>query len=302
MSVSRAVILAAGYGTRMLPATKAIPKELLPLVDMPVIEYIVDELVQSGIEHLILVTSSSKRAVEDHFGRAHELEYLLEAKGDSERLARVRRSRHLADISFVRQHELGGIAHAVMTARRAIGDQPFVLVLPDDVIVADPPATRQLLDVFDRVQASVVCVEPVPEERVSAYGVIAGEDTGSGVYRVSGLVEKPRPEEAPSNLAIVGRYVFTSAIFDAIEQTSPGAGGELQITDAMANLLTCEPLFAATVRGRRYDTGQPISFMQAGIELMLQHDAYGGRLAEYLRQLMESELFRAAEAAGQKGP
>jgi UTP--glucose-1-phosphate uridylyltransferase len=300
MSVTRAVILAAGFGTRMLPATKAVPKELLPLVDTPAIELIAEELIQSGIEHLIIVTSASKRAVEDHFGRAHELERLLEDKGDASRLERVRRSWRMADVAFVRQHEMGGIAHAVMTARRAIGEQPFVLVLPDDIIVAEPPATRQLLDVYARVRASVVCVEEVPRSRVSAYGVIAGERVEEGVYRVSGLVEKPAPEEAPSNLAIVGRYVFTPAIFRAIENTAPGAGGELQITDAMARLLDREQLYAASVRGHRYDTGQPLGFLQAAIELALMRDDVRQPFATYLSKLVESDLFRNARALGQK--
>lgn len=302
MKVTRAMILAAGYGTRMLPATKAVPKELLPLVDTPVIEYIVEELLDSGIEHLVVVVSSGKRAVEDHFGRAHELEQLLEAKGDLARLERVRRSWKAADVMFVRQHEMGGIGHAVLTARRAIGEAPFVLVLPDDVIVGSVPATRQLLDVFEQFDASAVCVERVPRDRVSAYGVIAGEPVAEGVYRVTGLVEKPPPEKAPSDLAIVGRYVFTPAIFEAIEQTQPGSGGELQITDAMVHLLRRQPLYAAIVQGKRYDTGQPFGFLQAGIELMLSRPEYRGQLTEYLSQLVESDLFHAAHAAGEKGP
>ncbi len=301
MNVTRAVILAAGFGTRMLPATKAVPKELLPLVDTPAIELIADELVQSGIEHLILVTSSSKRAVEDYFGRAHELERLLEEKGDRDRLERVRRSMGMADVAFVRQHEMGGIAHAVMTARRTVGDQPFVLVLPDDIIVAEPPATRQLLDVYNRVQASVVCVEEVPMSRVSAYGVIDGEVLEEGVYRVHGLVEKPQPDLAPSNLAIVGRYVFTPAIFDAIARTPRGAGGELQITDAMARLLERETLFAASVRGHRYDTGQPLGFLEAAVETALRRPDIRNRFATYLSQLVATELFRSAKAAEDKG-
>jgi UTP--glucose-1-phosphate uridylyltransferase len=301
MKVSKALILAAGYGTRMLPATKVVPKELLPLVDRPALEYTVEELLESGIEHLIIVTSAGKRAVEDHFGRVSDLEQLLELKGDTERLHRIRRTWQMADISFVRQHEMGGIAHAVATAKRAIGNEPFVLVLPDDVIVADPPATSQLLDVFDRNHASVVCVEQISPDRTQSYGIIDGNATETNVYRVKGLVEKPRPEDAPSNLAIVGRYVFTPAIFDAIENTSAGASGELQITDAMSQLLEREPLYAAIVDGHRYDTGQPLGYIEAGIELALSRPEYSGPLTDYLAQLVQSELFRTAQSAVAKG-
>ena len=301
MRVSKAVILAAGYGTRMLPATKVVPKELLPLVDRPAIEYIVEEVLESGIEHVIIVTAAGKRAVEDHFGRVSDLEQLLEMKGDTERLDRVRRTWQMADIAFVRQHEMGGIAHAVNSAKRAIGREPFVLMLPDDVIVADPPATKQLLDVFDRYQASVVCVERIPRERTTSYGVIKGTPADDDVYRVSGLVEKPRPEDAPSDLGIIGRYVFTPGIFDAIARTMPGVSGELQITDAMSRLLDDEPLYAATIEGRRYDTGQPLGYIEAGLELALRRPDFAGQLHDYLAQLVESDLFRSTEAAGEKG-
>jgi len=284
----------------MLPATKAVPKELMPLVDIPVIEYIVDEAVQSGIEHVIIVVSAGKRAVEDHFGRVHDLEQLLEAKGDAPRLARVQRSTNLADVVFVRQHEMGGIAHAVFTARRAIGNEPFALLLPDDVIVSDPPATRQLLNVANRFESSVVCVEQVPRSRISLYGVIRAQPVDEGVYRVEELVEKPPAERAPSDLAIVGRYVFTPAIFDAIAAMEHHKGAELQITDAMSGLLQREPLYAAKIRGQRYDTGQPLGYLQAGIELMLERSDYRDSLREYLRDLAASGRLDA-DASSEKG-
>ena len=260
----------------------------MPLVDAPVIEYIADEVVQSGIEHIIVVTSAGKRAVEDHFGRAHELEGLLAAKGDAQRLERVRRSTNLADVVFVRQHEMGGIAHAVYTARRAIGDEAFVLILPDDVIVADPPATRQLLNVAEQFGSSVICVEKVPPSRISLYGVVRAQPVGERVYRVEELVEKPPAAEAPSDLAIVGRYVFTPAIFDAIAAMRRTEGVELQITDAMSGLLRHEPLYAAEIKGQRFDTGQPLGFLQAGIELMLGRPEFADSLRDYLSQLMAS--------------
>ncbi|MGI8552445.1 MAG: UTP--glucose-1-phosphate uridylyltransferase GalU [Dehalococcoidia bacterium] len=287
MKVARAMILAAGYGTRLLPATKAVPKEMLPLVDAPVIEYIVDEAVASGIDQIVMVVSAGKRALEEHFGRVHELEQLLEAKGDAARLERVRRSTEMARIVFVRQHEMGGIGHAVLQARHAIGDEPFVVMLPDDVICADPPATRQLLTVFDEFKASVVLVEPVPTERIQNYGVIRPTRIREAVYQVEGLVEKPRPEQAPSNLAIIGRYVFTPKIFDVLQDTPRGVGGELQITDAMQRLVGSEKLYACELSGRRYDTGQPAGYLQASIEMMLQHPAYGPELRDYLQELMQ---------------
>lgn len=301
MNVTCAVILAAGFGTRMLPATKAVPKELMPLVDAPVIEYVVEEAVQSGIEHIVMVTSAGKRAVEDHFGRVHDLERLLADKGDDDRLARVRRSAEMADMVFVRQHVPGGIAHAVYSARRAVGDQPFVLMLPDDVIRADRPATRQLLDVAERFEASVVCVEQVPAARISLYGVIRAEEVADRIYRVEDLVEKPPADRAPSDLAIVGRYVLTPTIFDVIAGMERKEGTELQITDALARLLRRERLYAAKVDGRRYDTGQPFGFLRAGIELMLQRPEYAQQLREYLRDLRESDFLKDGARAVEGG-
>ena len=300
MKVTRALILAAGYGTRMLPATKVVPKPMLPLVDAPVIEYIVEEAVNSGIQEIVIVTSAGMRAIEDHFGRAPDLEQQLEAKGDEERLQRVRRSMSLAHFSFVRQHEMGGIAHAVFAARHTLRDEPFVLMLPDDPIVADPPATRQLLDVFERHQASVVLVERVPRALISSYGVIKPRPEEAGVYEVEGLVEKPALEDAPSDLAIIGRYAFTPAIFDAIKRTSRGAGGVLQITDAMEHLRECEPLYACELVGKRYDIGQPLGYLKASIELTLRRPEFGPQLHEYLKDLLAANAINA-ENRSRKG-
>lgn len=289
MKVRRALILAGGYGTRMLPATKAVPKEMLPLVDAPVIEYIVDEAVASGIQEIVIVTAAGKQAIEDHFDRAYALEQMLEAKGDHERLQRVRRSTSMADIVFLRQHEMGGIAHAVQSARHALGGEPFVLMLPDDPILANPPATRQILDVFERQEASVVLVERVERERIPSYGVIKPRVVENRVYEVEGLVEKPRLEDAPSDLAIIGRYVFTPAIFDAIQRTPRGAGGELQITDAMERLREQERLYACELAGKRYDIGQPLGYLKAAIELALERPEFGPPLRQYLRELHAEE-------------
>ncbi len=286
MNVRKAVILAAGFGTRMLPATKAQPKEMLPLVDKPIIQYVMEEVVRSGIETVVIVTAANKRAVEDHFDRSHELERILEQRGDQERLEEVRRISEMAAIVYVRQLAPLGIGDAVLRARPAIGDEPFVLAFPDDVVDGDPPATRQLLDVFESRGASVVAVERVPKDEISAYGVVSAEPLDDGVFRVRGLVEKPEPDEAPSDLGIVGRYLFTPTVFDVLAETPAGKGGEVQITDAMAQLLAREPLYCTTLSGRRYDTGRPLGLLQASVELALRREDIGPEFRRYLRRLV----------------
>ncbi|MBI4571002.1 MAG: UTP--glucose-1-phosphate uridylyltransferase GalU [Chloroflexi bacterium] len=285
MSVRKAVILAAGYGTRMLPATKAQPKEILPLVDKPIIQYTVEEAVASGLEQVVIVTSAGKRGVEDHFDRAPELERALEAKGDLAGLEAVRRPTKLARIVYVRQHEQRGIGDAVLSVRDVIGNEPFVLFFPDDVIVSDVPAARQLIDAYETHGGSVLAVEEVPPEEVANYGIVDGEELADGTYRVRGLIEKPAPAEAPSNLAIVGRYVLTPEIFGVLERTPPGKGGEIQITDGLALLLREQPVFARRLQGRRYDTGRPLGLLKASIEVALERPEIGPELRRYLRGL-----------------
>jgi UTP--glucose-1-phosphate uridylyltransferase len=285
MHVRKGLILAAGHGTRMLPITKASPKEMLPLVDRPVIHYVVEEAVASGIEHIVMVTSSGKRAVENYFDRAPALERALEEKGEHERLAEVRAVAEMADMVFVRQKEQRGIGHAVLTAQHVIGNEPFVLYFPDDIIVADPPATRQLIDVYERHDGCVLAVEKVPHQEISHYGSIAVEPLEDGVFRVLSLVEKPKPEEAPSDLGIVGRYVLTPDIFDALKETKPGIGGEIQITDGLALLLKEKAIFACRFHGKRYDTGRPLGLLQASIDLALQRPELAPQLKDYLRSL-----------------
>ncbi len=285
MRVRKALILAAGHGTRMLPITKASPKEMLPLVDRPVIHYVVEEAVASGIEHIVMVTSSGKRAVENYFDRAPALERALEEKGEHERLAEVRAVAEMADMVFVRQKEQRGIGHAVLTAQHVIGNEPFVLYFPDDIIVADPPATRQLIDVYERHEGCVLAVEKVPHEEISHYGSMAVEPLEDNVFRVLSLVEKPKPEEAPSDLGVVGRYVLTPDIFDALKETKPGVGGEIQITDGLALLLKEKAIFACRFHGKRYDTGRPLGLLQASIDLALQRPEFAPQLKDYLRSL-----------------
>jgi UTP--glucose-1-phosphate uridylyltransferase len=289
MSVRKAVVLAAGYGTRLLPATKAQPKEALPLVDKPIIQYTVEEAAASGLEQVIIVTAAGKRAVEDHFDRSLELEQALLAKGEHARLEEVRRISDLADIVYVRQKEQRGIGDAVLTARRLIGDEPFVLFFPDDVILGDVPAARQLIDIYEAQGGPVLAVEEVPGEEVESYGIVDGEAIGEGLYRVRALVEKPKPAEAPSNLAIVGRYVLTPDIFGVLTETTPGKGGEIQITDGLSLLLARRAMFAYRFQGKRFDTGRPLGLLKASIEVALARPDIGPALRSYLRTLDLSE-------------
>ncbi|HYM14027.1 MAG TPA: UTP--glucose-1-phosphate uridylyltransferase GalU [Dehalococcoidia bacterium] len=285
MRVRKAVVLAAGYGTRLLPATKAQPKESLPLVDKPIIQYTVEEAAESGITQVIIVTAASKRAVEDHFDRSLELEMTLREKGDLSRLAEIQRISDLADIVYVRQKEQKGVGHAVLQAKDVVGDEPFALLFPDDVLVADPPVTRQMIDVFEERGGSVIAVQEVPDAEVESYGIVGGADLGSGVVRLDTLVEKPKLEDAPSRLGIVGRYVLTPEIFDAIRHTPPGKGREVQLTDALAALMATQPVFAYQFRGQRFDTGRPLGMLIAGIELGLRRPDVGPGLRAFLRTL-----------------
>jgi UTP--glucose-1-phosphate uridylyltransferase len=269
----------------MLPATKALPKEALPLVDKPIIQYTVEEAAASGLAQVIIVTSSGKRAVEDHFDRSLELEQALLAKGDHHLLEEIRRITDLAHIVYVRQKEQRGIGDAVLTVREVVGNEPFVLFFPDDVIVSEVPVARQLITAFEAHGGSVLAVEEVPPEEVESYGIVDAEQVGEDVYRVRALVEKPKPEEAPSNLAIVGRYVLTPEIFDVLTETAPGKGGEVQITDGLALLLRQQPMFAYRFQGRRYDTGRPLGLLKASVELALQRPDMGPELRRYLRSL-----------------
>jgi len=283
--VRKAVVLAAGYGTRMLPATKAQPKESLPLVDKPIIQYTVEEAAAAGLTQVIIVTAASKRAVEDHFDRSLELELTLTEKGDVARLAEIQRISDLADIVYVRQKEQRGIGHAVLQARHVVGDEPFVLMFPDDVLVADVPVAKQMVGVFEERGGSVIAVQRVPDAEVESYGIVGGDEVAEHVVRVRSLVEKPRLKDAPSRLGIVGRYVLTPEIFGVIERTAPGKNREIQITDALASLMELQPVFAYEFEGHRYDTGRPLGLLTAAIEIALRRADMGPELREYLRRL-----------------
>ena len=270
--VRKAVIPVAGLGTRFLPATKAQPKEMLPIVDKPVIQYIVEEAVSAGITQVIFVTGRHKRAIEDHFDRNLELERNLEEKGKEELLKIVREIPEIADFIYVRQKEPLGLGHAVLTAEPAVGNEPFAVLLGDDVMVSDSPAIGQLIEVYERYKCSVVGLEEVPLEDVGKYGIAFGKEVENGIYRLDAFVEKPRPEEAPSNLAIAGRYVLTPGIFDALRRTPKGRGGEIQLTDAIRILNEREAVYGRILKGKRYDTGDKIGFLEATVDFALMRE------------------------------
>jgi len=290
MRVRKAVFPAAGWGTRFLPATKAQPKEMLPLVDKPVIQYAVEEAVAAGIEHVIIVTSSQKRAIEDHFDISFELEHLLESKGDIEMLRRVRHISDLAQISYVRQKEQLGLGHAVLMAKEAVGHEPFAVLLSDDVIVSEKSCIGQLMRVYEQVRSSVVAVIEVDRQEADRYGVIdpvspATPPAGDRLFKVRGLVEKPSPDDAPSNLGIVGRYILTPKIFDKLEQTPRGANGEIQLTDAIESLMAEQDVYAYAFEGVRYDAGTTMGWLKASVELALQRPDVGPQFRQYLSEL-----------------
>jgi UTP--glucose-1-phosphate uridylyltransferase len=283
--VRKAVFPAAGLGTRFLPATKASPKEMLPLVDKPLIQYAVEEAVASGIESVIVVTGRGKSAIEDHFDVSFELEALLRERGREDSLRLVRQITDMVRVSYVRQREALGLGHAILQARDLVGDEPFAVMLSDDVIDSETPALRQLLDVYEKYDAPVLATMEVEGETISRFGVIDGEEVGDGVYRIKDMVEKPPPAEAPSNLAIIGRYILTPDIFEEIEATKAGAIGEIQITDAMRALLRKRDFYAVRFEGTRHDAGDKLGFLIATVEFGLKHDDLAPAFREYLKAL-----------------
>jgi UTP--glucose-1-phosphate uridylyltransferase len=286
--VRKAVFPAAGLGTRFLPATKAQPKEMLVLVDKPVIQYGVEEAVASGIDNIVIVTGRGKNAIEDNFDVAVELESYLEQRGKKEQLEEIRQITRLINVSYVRQGEPPGLGHAVLVARNLVGDEPFAVVLGDDVIDAAPPALKQMLDVFHRVQGPVLAVERVPMEDVSSYGVVAFEEDsslGPGVHRIVDLVEKPKREDAPSNLAIIGRYILTPDIFQSLEATAQDRTGEIQLTNGLRHPLKTRPLYACEIVGTRHDTGNKLGFLKALVYFALKRPDLAEPFRKYLRSL-----------------
>lgn len=288
MQVRKAVFPAAGLGTRFLPATKAQPKEMLPLVDKPLIQYVMEEAVLSGIRNVTVVTGRGKNAIEDHFDVSYELESVLKQRGKEEQLAEIRRISNMVDVTYVRQREALGLGHAILMSREVVGGEAFAVMLGDDIIDAEVPCLKQMMSLFEKLQSSIIATCAVPESDVSHYGIIRGyplENFGGRVYRIEDVVEKPPRDEAPSNLAIIGRYILTPEIFGAIEKTGAGSGGEIQITDAIRLLLEQQPVYAYMFEGTRYDAGDKLGFLKATVEFALKREDLGPEFREYLESL-----------------
>lgn len=285
MKVRKVVIPAAGLGTRFMPATKAQPKEMLPIVDKPTIQYIVEEAVSAGIESILIITGRNKSAIENHFDVAVELEDELERKGNEELLKISREITDMVDIFYVRQKRPLGLGHAILRAKDFIAGEPFAVMLGDDVVVSEKPAIKQLMEAYEQTGASVVGVQKVAHEETRKYGIVDTDDFGSKLHKLKGMVEKPDPSEAPSDYAILGRYVITPAIFEKLENTAYGKGGELQLTDALMNLLSDENIYAYEFEGKRYDVGDKLGFLQATVETALAREDLGDKFRKYLKSL-----------------
>ena len=283
MKVKKAIIPAAGLGTRFLPATKAQPKEMLPIVDKPTIQYIIEEAVASGIEEILIITGRNKKCIEDHFDKSIELEFELEKSGKEELLELVKNISDMVDIHYIRQKEPKGLGHAIHCAKTFVGNEPFAVLLGDDVVDSEEPCLKQLIDCFSEYNTTILGVQTVAEENVSKYGIVDGIHIEDRVYKVKDLVEKPSTEEAPSNVAILGRYIITPEIFNILENTKPGKGGEIQLTDALKTLISKEAMYAYNFEGRRYDVGDKLGFLQATVEFALKREELREPFIEYLK-------------------
>ena len=286
MKVRKAVITAAGWGTRFLPITKAQPKEMLPLVTKPLIQYSVEEAINSGIEQIVVITALGKRAIEDYFDRSFELEYFLEQKGEVNLLKEMRELSSLADIGYIRQKEQLGLGHAILTAKEIVGKEPFAVLLPDDIIDSKVPVLKQMIEAYEQYKTNVIAVERIASQDTVKYGIIEPEKISGHIHQVLGLIEKPEPAQAPSNLGVVGRYILMPEIFDALEVTPPGKNQEIQLTDALQLLLKQQAMYAYEFEGVRYDAGTPLGWLKATIAFALKHPDIGQELREYLRQLL----------------
>jgi len=292
LQLRKAIIPAAGLGTRFLPATKAQPKEMLPIVDKPTLQFIIEEAVQSGIEEILIITGRNKKSIEDHFDRSVELELELESKGKYDLLEQVRKISDLVNIHYIRQKEPKGLGHAILCAKSFIGNEPFAVMLGDDIVVNEKPCLQQMIEIYEQYKTTILGVQEIPRQDVDKYGIIEGRLIDDRVYKVRGLVEKPSVEEAPSNIAILGRYVITPAIFDILEQTPPGKNGEIQLTDALKVLAQKEAMYAYIFEGRRYDVGDKLGFLQATVEHALSRDDLRKDFLDYLVKVVERETGR----------
>ncbi len=292
MKVKKAIIPAAGLGTRFLPATKAQPKEMLPIVDKPTIQYIIEEAVASGIEEILIITGRNKRAIEDHFDKSVELENELEKKGKEETLEMVRDITNMVNIYYIRQKEPKGLGHAINCAKTFVGNEPFAVMLGDDVVDSDKPCLKQLIDCYNEYKTSILGVQEVDYNDVSKYGIVKGMHIEDRVYKVKDLIEKPKKEEAPSNVAILGRYIITPRIFDILQNTAPGKGGEIQLTDALRTLVKEEAMYAYNFEGRRYDVGDKLGFLEATVEYALKRDELKADFMKYLLSIKDNPKFK----------
>lgn len=292
MKVKKAIIPAAGLGTRFLPATKAMPKEMIPIVDKPTIQFIVEEAVDSGIEDIIIITARNKGAIEDHFDKNPELERALAKKQDEEFLKLIEDISNLANIHYIRQKEPKGLGHAISYARTFIGDEPFAVLLGDDVVDAEVPCTKQLIDMFEKYNTTILGCQIVAKEHVSKYGIVDGIYVEEDLYKVKNLIEKPSIDQAPSTQAILGKYIITPRIFDFLENTKPGAGGEIQLTDALKALAEEEDMYAYNFKGRRYDVGNKLGYLEATVEYALKREELRDDFKKYLDKLVESDLYK----------
>jgi len=293
LQLRKAIIPAAGLGTRFLPATKAQPKEMLPIVDKPTLQYIIEEAVQSGIEEILIITGRNKKSIEDHFDKSVELELELEAKGKYDLLEEVRKISDMVNIHYIRQKEPRGLGHAILCAKSFIGNEPFAVMLGDDIVDNEKPCLKQMMEVYAQYKTTILGVQQIPRGDVSKYGIVDGRLIEDRIYKVRELVEKPSVEEAPSDIAILGRYVITPAIFGILEQTTPGKGGEIQLTDALNVLAQQEAMYAYIFEGRRYDVGDKQGFLQATVEMALRREDLREEFLAYLQRIIEQETSRS---------
>ncbi len=287
MKVRKAIIPAAGLGTRFLPATKATPKEMIPIVDKPTIQYIVEEAAAAGIEDILIISGRNKRAIEDHFDKSYELEEELRRKGKHELLSCVEEISGIANIHYIRQKEAKGLGHAIYCAKSFIGDEPFAVLLGDDIVDSKTPCIKQLMDVYNEYRTTILGVQKVPLPDVSKYGIIAGNQIDERVYKVKGLVEKPEVDQSPSNIAMLGRYIISPRIFEFLEKVAPGKGGEIWLTDALQQLMECEAMYAFDFEGDRFDVGDRIGFLKATVEFALKREELNEEFTAFLKDRIE---------------
>ena len=286
-TVKKAIIPAAGLGTRFLPATKSQPKEMLPIVDKPTLKYIIEEAINSGIEEILIITGRNKKSIEDHFDKSVELELELQQKGKTEMLEMVQEISNMVNIHYIRQKEPKGLGHAIHCAKSFIGDEPFAVLLGDDIVDSDTPCLKQLIDAYDEYKTSILGVQEVAKEDTNKYGILDCKYIEDRVYKVKDMIEKPNIEEAPSNIAILGRYIITPAIFEILENQAPGKGGEIQLTDALKTLASHEAIYAYNFEGRRYDVGDKLGFLEATIDFALKRDNLKDGLMNYMKNVVK---------------